>query len=41
IPYELHIYPYGRHGLGLAEEMPHVAQWTKSLENWLILMGWK
>lgn len=41
IPFELHIYPFGPHGLGLAEEMPHVAQWKKSLENWLALIDWK
>lgn len=41
IPYELHIYPYGHHGLGLSRELPHTAQWTKSLENWLVLNKWK
>lgn len=41
IPYELHIYPFGHHGLGLAGEMPHVAQWKNSLENWLGLYEWK
>ena len=35
IPYELHIYPDGRHGLALAEDAPHVAQWKDSLERWL------
>ncbi|MEE1085913.1 MAG: alpha/beta hydrolase [Schaedlerella sp.] len=36
IPYELHIYPDGRHGLGLAEEEnPYVAQWTDALKRWL------
>lgn len=38
VPFELHIYPYGHHGLGLAEEMPHVAQWAPSLQNWLKLI---
>lgn len=45
VPFEIHIYPYGHHGLGLANEdannIPHVAQWTSSLENWLILNNWK
>lgn len=35
IPYELHIYPYGGHGLGLAEGDPYVHQWSNALERWL------
>lgn len=38
VPYEAHIYPYGHHGLGLAEDMPHVAQWAHSLHEWLKLI---
>ncbi|MBQ7573441.1 MAG: alpha/beta hydrolase [Clostridia bacterium] len=41
IPFEMHIYPLGHHGLGLAPELEHVAQWSKSLKNWLILNEWK
>ncbi len=41
IPYELHIYPFGHHGLGLADEVPHTHQWAAALDNWLTLMGWK
>lgn len=41
VPFEMHIYPIGSHGLGLAKELPHVGQWTKSLENWLKLIEWK
>lgn len=40
VPVEMHIFPYGRHGLGLAEEQPHVAQWSGLLLNWLKLLGW-
>ena len=39
IPYELHVFPYGEHGLGLAPNDPHVAQWAKLLINWLKLNG--
>ena len=40
VPYELHIFPHGRHGLGLAaEEAPHVAQWTALCQRWLREMG--
>ena len=41
VPFEVHIYPYGGHGLGLAEENKHVAQWSESLTKWLYLMEWK
>lgn len=34
---ELHVFPYGEHGLGIAPENPHVAQWTGLLKNWLKL----
>jgi Esterase/lipase len=37
IPFELHVFPYGVHGLGLAPDDPHVAQWAKLLVNWLKL----
>ena len=32
---ELHIFPNGEHGLGLALSKPHVAQWMDLLRNWL------
>lgn len=32
---ELHIFPKGGHGMGLAENSPHVAQWKQLLLNWL------
>ena len=39
---ELHIFPFGNHGIALANEdgrrNDHVAQWGKLLENWLRLM---
>lgn len=41
IPCEMHVFPYGGHGLGLADgqphSQPHVAQWFLLLKNWLIL----
>ena len=40
VPCEMHIFPNGRHGLGLAPDAPHVAQWTGLLENWLSYIGW-
>jgi len=41
VPFELHVFPQGRHGLGLGDGSSyigasgHVAQWTKLCENWL------
>lgn len=35
IPYELHIYPDGAHGLGLAKSNPYVSQWSNALKLWL------
>lgn len=33
---EMHIFPHGRHGLGLCdEEQPHAAQWSNLVINWL------
>ena len=42
---EVHIFPHGRHGLGLANEErrtePHVAQWGNLLINWITdYIGW-
>jgi dipeptidyl aminopeptidase/acylaminoacyl peptidase len=37
IPTEMHIFPYGAHGLGLAESNANVAQWAKLLQNWLLM----
>lgn len=39
VPYEMHIFPKGRHGLGLAEDDPVVSQWTILCENWLRNQG--
>lgn len=40
VPVEMHIFPEGRHGLGVAPDFPHVAQWTVLLKNWLSYIGW-
>lgn len=37
---EMHIFPEGRHGLGLCEEIPHTAQWTRLLIAWLDKQGY-
>lgn len=44
IPFELHVFPDGAHGLGLASGLgardnPHVAQWAPLSVNWLKLLG--
>lgn len=39
IPVELHIFPDGPHGLGLAQETPGANQWPGLLANWLHRIG--
>lgn len=34
---EVHIYPHGRHGLGIANDTPYVHTWTQHLLDWLEL----
>ncbi len=36
---EVHIYPEGRHGLGLAKDVPHTCNWTYELLGWLELQN--
>ena len=41
-PTEIHVYPYGRHGLGLGNVpergiVPHVQSWAELLKRWLTL----
>ncbi len=46
VPVEMHIYPVGGHGLGLANGLygranePYVHRWIEDLERWLKLIGW-
>ncbi len=35
VPCEMHIFPFGDHGLGRALHLPHVAQWAELLKNYL------
>ncbi len=38
-PFGLHVFPEGRHGLGLAGELPDVAQWVQLLGAWFERVG--
>lgn len=40
IPFELHVFPEGEHGLGLAPDRPDVARWAELCQNWLIRLGY-
>jgi len=40
VPFELHVYPHGAHGLGLAKDDPHIATWSDLSVAWLEGMGW-
>ncbi len=35
VPFELHVFPEGRHGLGLAQGHPGAEQWPALCRNWL------
>ncbi|MCR2807497.1 alpha/beta hydrolase [Paenibacillus soyae] len=39
IPYELHVFEEGRHGIGLADEVPDTARWMELCERWLARRG--
>ncbi|HEX4216278.1 MAG TPA: alpha/beta hydrolase [Candidatus Dormibacteraeota bacterium] len=39
VPFGLHVYPDGRHGLGLAEG-EEAAAWTGACAGWLRVLGW-
>ena len=36
IPFELHVFPTGKHGLGLAESYPDVKQWADLAADWVL-----
>ena len=40
IPHEMHVFPNGPHGLGVAADRPHIHQWVNLMQNWLIDLGW-
>ena len=35
IPFELHVFPDGGHGLGLAEDLPGTREWAPLAADWL------
>lgn len=39
VPFALHVYPHGRHGLGLATDDPVVGSWTMLCGTWLATQG--
>lgn len=39
VPFELHIYPNGPHGMGMGGADPHVATWVELCVEWLKKMG--
>lgn len=40
VPAELHVFPHGRHGLGLAVGVAGVERWTELCGTWLAGNGW-
>jgi hypothetical protein len=39
VPYELHVFEHGRHGVGLAPDDPALSAWPGLLKNWLRVHG--
>jgi acetyl esterase/lipase len=39
VPAEMHIYEQGRHGLGLARDVPALSSWPKRCQDWLDVRG--
>jgi len=39
VPFELHVYESGRHGLGLAADHPYAQGWTSACADWLRNIG--
>jgi len=39
VPFELHVFPGGAHGLGLAQKTPGADQWPALLTKWLRRIG--
>lgn len=40
VPHELHVFPHGKHGLGLADGVPGAERWTRLCADWLDRSGW-
>jgi acetyl esterase/lipase len=40
VPFEAHVFRNGKHGLGLADEEPAVAQWQQLCATWLDGLAW-
>ncbi|MAI30532.1 MAG: alpha/beta hydrolase [Rubripirellula sp.] len=39
VPSELHVFPEGRHGVGLAQQLPGASQWPGLCKEWLKRLG--
>ena len=39
VPSELHVFPKGRHGVGLARQLPGASQWPELCRQWLSRIG--
>ena len=39
VPFALHVYPHGGHGLGVAYDHPSASGWTRACADWLRWIG--
>ena len=40
VPFEMHVYPRGCHGIGLGQENAQATAWGREMCRWLLEMGW-
>jgi acetyl esterase/lipase len=40
VPFALHVFPFGSHGLGLAPDRPDIARWPELCSDFLHRLGW-
>ena len=40
VPFALHVFPFGSHGLGLAPDRPDIARWPELCADFLHRLGW-
>lgn len=40
VSFELHVYPWGEHGMGLAQENAQAGAWGREMCRWLLEMGY-
>ena len=40
VPHETHLFPHGKHGAGLASDIPQESEWPRMFHDWLVKSGY-